>query len=100
VVEKNYIFMAFVPHMSVSAKEGLGSRALKERITITYTFTCKLSAGVKNFQLYIVLSRHKNCIQLKMRFLCDGENCTFLKILRTLPKIIKYCANALLFKYT
>jgi len=29
VVQPNYIFMAFVPHMSISATEGLGTRALK-----------------------------------------------------------------------
>jgi hypothetical protein len=31
VVQPNYIFMAFVPHMAISATEGLGTRALKER---------------------------------------------------------------------
>jgi hypothetical protein len=31
VVQSNYIFMAFVPHMAISATEGLGTRALKER---------------------------------------------------------------------
>jgi hypothetical protein len=30
-VQPNYIFMAFVPHMAISATEGLGTRALKER---------------------------------------------------------------------
>jgi hypothetical protein len=35
VVEPTYIFMAFVPHMSISATEGLGSRALKERRIFT-----------------------------------------------------------------
>jgi hypothetical protein len=34
-VQPNYIFMAFVPHMAISATEGLGTRALKERTIAT-----------------------------------------------------------------